>query len=83
MSSGKIDKKRLSEKRLFLADFFAHRVMDLPLRGVVTSDDLSNEFRKFWTLIREKISVCLINQLFEYTVILKRLPSINKDISVK
>lgn len=66
MSSGKIDKKRLSEKRLFLADFFTHRVMDLPLRGVVTSDDLSNEFRKFWTLIREKISVCLINQLSEY-----------------
>lgn len=66
MSSGKIDKKRLSEKRLFLADFFAQRVMDLPLRGVVTSDDLSDEFGKFWTLIREKISVCLMNQLTEY-----------------
>lgn len=66
MSSGKIDKKRLSEKRLFLADFFAHRVVDVPLWGVVTSDDLSNEFGKFWTLIREKISVCLINQLSEY-----------------
>lgn len=66
MSSGKIDKKRLSEKRLFLADFFAQRVMDLPLRGVVASDDLSDEFGKFWTLIRETISVCLMNQLTEY-----------------
>lgn len=47
MSSGKIHKKRLSEKRLFLADFFAHRVMDLPLRGVVTSDDLSNSLVNF------------------------------------
>jgi len=66
MSSGKIDKKRWSEKRLFLADFFGHRVKDLPLRGVVPSDDLSDEFGKFWTLLREKISVCLINQLSEY-----------------
>lgn len=62
MSSGKIDKKRLSEKRLFLADFFAHRVMDLPLRGVVTSDDLSNEFGKLILGINKRVDLSMPNK---------------------